>query len=72
MNKRLLGSLAALALPSGFPAQADTRLIVNSFWPSQLTVFGSILPNWLAEVERATEVHPTTQRRPATGATGLG
>lgn len=55
MKKSLLGSVAALTLITGFAAQADTRLIVNCFWPPQHNVCSQILPNWLADVERVTE-----------------
>lgn len=46
----IVGSLGAV---SG--AQADTRLIVNCFWPASHFACSEILPNWLADVERVTE-----------------
>ncbi|MGJ8531418.1 MAG: hypothetical protein ACSHYC_04490 [Alphaproteobacteria bacterium] len=36
-------------------ANANTRLLVNCFWPPQHYVCQSVLPTWLAEVEEATE-----------------
>lgn len=46
----ILGSLGAAS-----SAQADTRLIVNCFWPASHFACSEVLPNWLAEVERVTE-----------------
>ncbi len=36
-------------------AEAQTRLLVNCFWPPQHYVCQSVLPTWLKEVEEATE-----------------
>lgn len=55
MNKFLFGSVAASAVLAAAAAQADTRLIVNCFWPPQHPVCTQILPTWLADVERVTE-----------------
>ncbi len=49
-----LMAAAALALLAG-AAQANTRLVVNCFWPPQHYVCQSILPTWLEWVEEATE-----------------
>ena len=55
MNKFLLGSVAAVFVISAQAASADTRLVVNCFWPPQHDVCTEILPTWLADVERVTE-----------------
>lgn len=49
----MMATAAAILLPAA--AQANTRLIVNCFWPPQHFVCSEILPNWLDEVERVTE-----------------
>jgi TRAP-type C4-dicarboxylate transport system substrate-binding protein len=52
-------SVSALALTAmlGFASQAsaDTRLLVNCFWPSSHFACSEILPGWIDEVERVTE-----------------
>lgn len=50
-------SALALAASMGFAGQAsaNTRLLVNCFWPSSHFVCSEILPAWIAEVERVTE-----------------
>jgi len=55
MRNHLLGALCATTALCAGAAQAQTRLIVNCFWPPQHPVCQEILPNWLAEVERVTE-----------------
>lgn len=55
MNKTVLGSVAAVAIMTAASAQAETRLVVNCFWPPQHNVCQVILPHWLSEVERVTE-----------------
>jgi TRAP-type C4-dicarboxylate transport system substrate-binding protein len=45
--------LAAAA--SATPAAAETRLVVNCFWPPQHFTCSEILPQWLEDVEAATE-----------------
>ena len=55
MRNHLLGALCATTALCASAAQAQTRLIVNCFWPPQHPVCQEILPNWLAEVERVTE-----------------
>lgn len=47
-------ALAALA-PAGSMAQAETRLIVNCFWPPRHFACSEMLPGWIEEVERVTE-----------------
>jgi TRAP-type C4-dicarboxylate transport system substrate-binding protein len=55
MNKFLFGSVAAVGIMSAQAALADTRLVVNCFWPPQHLVCTEVLPTWLSEVERVTE-----------------
>ena len=55
MRLQLSGVLCATAILSGTAAQAQTRLVVNCFWPPQHPVCREVLPNWLAEVARVTE-----------------
>jgi TRAP-type C4-dicarboxylate transport system substrate-binding protein len=55
MNKSLFGTVAALGIMAANTALADTRLVVNCFWPPQHNVCTKILPGWLADVERVTE-----------------
>lgn len=40
---------------SSVPSMANTRLVVNCFWPPQHFVCSQILPAWLEEVEAVTE-----------------
>lgn len=48
--------LAALGLAvSANMAQANTRILVNCFWPPKHHVCSEVLPAWLDEVERVTE-----------------
>ena len=54
MKVRLLLAMIALALSANL-AQANTRLLVNCFWPSKHHVCSERLPAWLADVERVTE-----------------
>lgn len=55
MKKVLFGSVAAIGMMSAQAALADTRLVVNCFWPPQHMVCTEVLPTWLDEVERVTE-----------------
>lgn len=55
MNKFLFGSVAAIGIMSAHAALAQTRLVVNCFWPPQHLVCTKVLPTWLDEVERVTE-----------------
>lgn len=55
MNKLLFGAATALGVLSAQATLADTRLVVNCFWPPQHMVCTKILPTWLDEVERVTE-----------------
>lgn len=55
MKKILFGSTAAIVMMSAQAASADTRLVVNCFWPPQHMVCTKVLPTWLDEVERVTE-----------------
>jgi TRAP-type C4-dicarboxylate transport system substrate-binding protein len=55
MNKVLFGTAAAVVIISAQSAMAETRLVVNCFWPPQHDVCTEILPTWLADVERVTE-----------------
>ncbi|MEQ9039471.1 MAG: hypothetical protein RIE24_14065 [Silicimonas sp.] len=51
-----LGAFATAALSTiGTTATANTRIIVNCFWPPQHFVCQKVLPGWLEEVERITE-----------------
>ncbi len=54
MKTKLLLSALAITL-SATAAQANTRLLVNCFWPPSHHVCSERLPAWLAEVERVTE-----------------
>ncbi|PUB14340.1 hypothetical protein [Yoonia sediminilitoris] len=54
MNKKLVGLAAGLLMAAG-SASADTRLIVNCFWPPQHDVCSKLLPDWLDAVEEATD-----------------
>ena len=54
MKTTLLLSATILAT-SATLAQAKTRLIVNCFWPAKHHVCTEILPNWIEQVETATE-----------------
>ena len=52
------GLLAAVVIGLGFmttSAVADTRLIVNCFWPPQHHMCSKLLPGWIEQVEAATE-----------------
>lgn len=50
------GAFATMTLTSiGSMASADTRIVVNCFWPPQHFVCQKVLPGWLEEVERVTE-----------------
>ena len=50
------GLAAALFVTAGVsPSMADTRLIVNCFWPPQHFVCSEILPNWLDAVKDVTD-----------------
>lgn len=46
---------AGLLISLSTAADAQTRLLVNCFWPPQHYVCQSILPTWLEEVKEATE-----------------
>lgn len=54
MKLTVFSTIAAMAL-SATAAQADTRLLVNCFWPSSHHVCSEVLPAWLEEVERVTQ-----------------
>ena len=54
MKTKLLLSALALAVTTSV-ANANTRLLVNCFWPPKHHVCSERLPAWLAEVERVTE-----------------
>lgn len=54
MKLTVFSTIAAIAL-SATAAQADTRLLVNCFWPSSHHVCSEVLPAWLEEVERVTQ-----------------
>lgn len=54
MNKTLIAPVVALSLTAGM-AQANTRLLVNCFWPSSHFACSEVLPGWIDEVERVTE-----------------
>ena len=45
---------AALVLAANMAA-ANTRIVVNCFWPPQHFICSEILPNWIADVEEVTE-----------------
>ena len=50
------GLAAALFVAAGVsPSMADTRLVVNCFWPPQHMMCKEILPGWLDQIETATE-----------------
>lgn len=50
------GAVATVALSTiGSMAAAETRIIVNCFWPPQHFVCQQVLPGWLDAVEEATE-----------------
>ncbi|NNE87269.1 MAG: hypothetical protein HKN27_04270 [Silicimonas sp.] len=55
MKLRLTLAAAVLAAGSVAPAMANTRLIVNCFWPPQHMMCTELLPGWLDAVEEATE-----------------
>ncbi len=56
MSKTLFTTLGAgLLLALCQPVQAQSRLVVNCFWPAKHIACTEILPNWLAEVSRVTE-----------------
>ncbi len=54
MKLKVFGAIAVMTL-GATGAQADTRLLVNCFWPAGHHVCREILPAWLDEVERVTE-----------------
>ncbi len=57
-RKFMLRSIVSAALLAFFmpgSATAETRLVVNCFWPPQHFICTEILPNWLEEVETLTE-----------------
>ncbi len=49
-----MGAAIAIACTAS-AASANTRIIVNCFWPPQHFVCTQVLPGWLDEVERVTE-----------------
>lgn len=55
MKNALLGSSIAVGILASTAAQADTRLVVNCFWPPQHVVCTKVLPMWLDDVERVTD-----------------
>lgn len=54
MKPTLLLSALALSVSAG-AVQANTRLLVNCFWPSSHFVCSEVLPAWIDEVERVTD-----------------
>lgn len=54
MRTATLMTAMTLAL-SATGAEAKTRLLVNCFWPSSHFACSTVLPDWVAEVERVTE-----------------
>ncbi|MEO1796286.1 MAG: hypothetical protein AAFR53_04635 [Pseudomonadota bacterium] len=57
MRRMMATAATLLSLTFGVstPAQAETRLLVNCFWPPQHYVCRDILPAWIERVEEATE-----------------
>lgn len=55
LNHVLMAAMSVGALGVASPASADTRLVVNCFWPASHFACAQVLPNWLEEVERVTE-----------------
>jgi len=53
--KLTAGAALLLATAIATPAMANTRLVVNCFWPPQHFTCSVILPQWLEDVEAATE-----------------
>lgn len=54
--KLTTGMAAALFVAAGVsPSMANTRLVVNCFWPPQHFVCSEILPAWLDEVKEVTD-----------------
>lgn len=62
----VIGAGAAVML-TALPtlASAKTRLLVNCFWPPKHHVCAEVLPNWIAEVENATEGRVTGRLTPS-------
>lgn len=54
MTTKLIGAAIALTLGTT-AAEANTRLLVNCFWPSSHFVCSEVLPAWIDEVERVTD-----------------
>ncbi len=54
MSMKYTTSAMALCLLAS-SAAAETRLLVNCFWPSSHHVCSEVLPTWLDEIEAATE-----------------
>jgi len=54
MKKALLFAAFTLAVSASM-AQAQTRLVVNCFWPPQHFVCQEVLPGWLDEVKAVTD-----------------
>lgn len=51
-----LGAAFSAALATvPIQAQAKTRLLVNCFWPAKHFACSEVLPNWIEEIERATD-----------------
>jgi TRAP-type C4-dicarboxylate transport system substrate-binding protein len=56
MKNLAIPTLAAgVLLACWQPAVAQSRLVVNCFWPAKHIACTEILPNWIAEVTRVTE-----------------
>ncbi|MEM8631983.1 MAG: hypothetical protein AAGF74_12155 [Pseudomonadota bacterium] len=53
--KRILAALAVTLIAPFQTASAETRLLVNCFWPPQHFMCQEILPTWIGWVEEATE-----------------
>lgn len=57
MTNKLTLSAVALIAAAGMAntAQANTRLVVNCFWPPQHMMCTELLPNWLDAIKEATD-----------------
>lgn len=69
-TKSKIGALALVLGSLSSTASAETRLLVNCFWPASHHVCSEILPAWLEEVEAVTEgrvtgILPPTSVAPA-------
>ncbi|MDI5922664.1 hypothetical protein QLQ86_17965 [Halomonas sp. LR5S13] len=53
--KLKLALIASSFIVTGEAATANTRLLVNCFWPASHFACSEVLPNWIEEVERVTK-----------------